>query len=364
MTDYRKNADEELQIRHEDSNSWVPAVANLNIAGGFVVTLTTGQIQEIESINTEVQRLLEIASSLSNLDGDADLILSKSTEIEQRVMEVRDRTQSILTLLTNTTNPEIISIDDRLTAINTAIADVQTVTTSVRDRLGDGTNSAISRLTELQTATDTLKPDVALIAGAVRSGSDTAIGKLMQVLPLLTELKDALSDSLGNVAIAKILEILTKTSAIQLALDDGTEKNIQVLKKIRDSIHWDTPQQLTGATPIIDGVNATTASSPIAIPAGTEKLFLKCYFTGLDAIATVVVELRRGIGGVFPYDRRSKQYTVFGTSYQPYPSTGFYETDSWIEIDPCGCGEVVVHIRSLAGPGTVTVYGETSRRKL
>lgn len=364
MTDYRKNADEELQVRHEDTNSWVPAVANLNVAGGFVVTLSTSQIQEIQDINTEVQRLLGIATSLDNLDGDADLILAKSTEIEQRVMEVRDRTQAILNSITNTTNPELVSIDDRLNSLNVAIAEIQTATNSVRDRLGDGTNTAISRLTELQTATDTLKPDVALIAGAVRSGTDTTINKLMEMATALTELKDTLKDNLGNVAIAKILEILAKTTAIHLALDDGTEKNIQVLKKIRDSIHWDVPQQLTGTAPIIDGVNATTASAPVTIPAGTEKVFLKCYFSGLEAIATIVVELRRGIGGVFPYDRRSKQYTIAGTSYQPYPSTGFYEADDWIEIDPCGCGEMVVHMRSIAGPGNITIYGETSRRKL
>jgi hypothetical protein len=181
----------------------------------------------------------------------------------------------------------------------------------------------------------------------------------------LQELKAGTMDGLGNTAIAKILEILTKTTAIHLALDDGTDKNIQVLKKIRDSIHWDVPQRLTGTVPIINGVNATTASSPVTIPAGTEKVFLKCYFqAGLGAIATIVVELRRGIGGVFPYDRRSKQYVIPASSYQIDVNNNVYEAEDWIEIDPCGCGEMVVHMRSLAGPGTVTIYGETSRRKL
>lgn len=360
MTDYRKNADEELQIRHEDTNSWVPAVANLNVAGGFVVTLSASQIQEIQDINTEVQRLEAIATSLDNLDGDADLILAKATEIEVRAMEVRDRTQAILTAITSATNPELVSIDDRLELLNSAIAEIQTLTLAVRDRLGDGTNSALTRLTEIQTATDTLKPDVALIAGAVRSGGDTTINKLMETVTRLNEIKTALIDGNGNTTIARLLEVLTKITAVQAALDDGTEKAIAVLKEMRDSISWKTPQYLNGGNPILDGVNATTASEPVTIPAKTERIFLKSYFSNPGVTAELIVEMRRGIGAVFYRDRRTKKFNITSSTYAI--NTGTYDAEDWIELDPCGAGEMRVHMRTLNG-GTITVYGEYSQRR-
>lgn len=357
--DFKANAEDELLIRHPETNTWVPAVANLNVAGGFVVSLSQSQETLLDDIKTEVEKLDLALASLENIDIDATSIFNKIQDLETIISATRLLVETIKSDIATAIKPDVTSIDDHTQSIDVRVNELKLKVDAISSYLFDGSNSVISRLEEIVLATDTLETKLQSISNSLQSGGDTAVLKLIEIANYFTEIQGALKDSLGNTVISKIVELLPKLEQINLAINDGTETALTVLQDLKDYQSWEIPIELTGATPIINGVNVTTASSPVPIPAGIDYITFQLYFSDPSAVLTMLVEMRKGVNGVFNYQRKFQQYEVPASNYAISP--GIYPGESFIELQTLGCGEVVVHIFSVSA-GTVTVYGQGYKR--
>ena len=357
--DFKTNAEDELLIRHPETNTWVPAVANLNVAGGFVVSLSQSQETLLDDIKAEVAKIDIALTSLDNIDIDATSIFNQLQDIQSLVLSIQSLLDVVKTSIVTAIEPDLTSVDDHAQSIDIKVAEIKTKLDAISTHLFDGANSVISRLQEIALATDTLETKSQSISDSLRLGSDTTILKLFENTGLVEEVRDSLKDTLGNTAISRISELLIRLEEVKAALDDGTETALTVLQDLKDYQSWETPLELTGATPIINGVNATTAGNPVSIPVDIERISFQCYFSDPSAVLTMLVEMRKGIGGIFNYQRKFKQYQIPSSSYNIAPN--LYPGEDWIELESLGCAELVVHVVSVSA-GTVTVYGQGYKR--
>jgi len=359
IPDFKKNTDEELLIRHPETNTWVPAVANLNVTGGFVVSMVDAQEQLFTDILTEVQKLDTMIASLENIDVDATSLFNKLQDVESLILSAQTDIATIKTELTTAIKPDVTSIDDHAQSIDVTTTNLKSQVDTIASYLWDGSNSTISRLQDLYSSVDTLETKIQGILDGLVSGGDTVFLKLFENTGYVQEVRDNLQDGLGNTAITRITELVDKLEQVRVALDDETDTALTVLQELKDYETWETPIELTGAIPIINGVNATTESDPVTISAEIEKVTLQSYFSDPTAVLTVLIEMRKGIGGLFNYERKFKQYEILASSYAI--NTNIYPAQTWIDLETLGCGELVVHMVSVSA-GTVTIYGQGYKR--
>ena len=357
--DFKTNAEDELLIRHPETNTWVPAVANLNVAGGFVVSLSQTQETLLNEIKTEVEKIDVALTSLDNIDIDATSIFNKLQDIQSLVSSIQLLVDVVKTSIVTAIEPDLTSVDDHAQSIDVRVNEIKSKIDTISGYLFDGANSVISRLQEIALATDTIEPKLQSISNSLWSGSDNAILTLMEIAVVVENIKGSLKDSLDNTVISEISKLLLKLEEVKAALDNGTETALTVLQDLKDYQSWETPIMLTGSTPIINGVNATTVSSPVAISQDIEYIAIQPYFSNPSAILTMLVEMRIGINGLFNYQRKFKQYEIPASAYAISP--GIYPGKDFIELQTFGCGEMIIHVSSVSA-GTVTLYGQGYKR--
>jgi hypothetical protein len=157
MTTLRENPDDGLlDVLHADSNTWVRAVALLQVAGGLNAALTPTQFSVLQQILSNTELLTEMSTRVQNtaiasgntadntqilyekLVGDTNpnlvATLNQLTEMGLQDLQLFNKVQEILTFMNNSQN-----YTTRLQAIQNQLESLTLITNGLDSRVGDNT---------------------------------------------------------------------------------------------------------------------------------------------------------------------------------------------------------------------------------
>ena len=287
-----------LELYHPETDSWVKAIAPLQVSTGLEVRLATLQHDLISSIHQVLQGVEGGVGAAAIAD-----LKQQVQEIERALTEAGLLSQQVNTLSTS------------LTSVLTRSTETRDLVQGLLDANSDETGDSITRLGE--------------IGGAIAAQSGNLQG-----------IEDATSSG-GHTVLSRFVEALTH------------------LGEIRDRQRWRETVNLNSGSPIFDAAASPAVSTPMALSSEAHDLAFQFYFSDSAANSSVIVEMRDGVGATGLGDRWFSANTSVGAG-DIEVTTGIFAGNDYVTIPRHGAVECVLHLQSISA-GNVTIYGREIR---